>query len=264
MSGRSVFELSVIGGPWDRRLAPRRAWIDALPWGEPIPAADLDDARRVWTRSAFSEYASAAAFAEIAAGLLAAGAPIDLAAAASDFAVDEIVHCELAARLASALGGAVALEVDLAKLVRPPAALAPLRAVAERIVRTCCVGETLTVPVLNAARRAAGSALFEAALAGIVADEAHHAQLGLWFLDWAAPRLGEADRAHLAAAAGAALAEFAPLRAASCGATGLGALGCADFDPAFAEAVSRSVCRPLALRGIEVSAGALAKVGLAA
>ncbi|HMF42209.1 MAG TPA: hypothetical protein VKQ32_16155 [Polyangia bacterium] len=263
MSGTRLFELSAIGGPWARRLAPRRAWIDELPWGEPI-AGDLDDARRVWTRSAFSEYASAAAFAEIAAGLLAAGAPIDVIAAASDFAVDEIVHCELAARLAAALGGAVALEVDLARLVRPPGARAPLLAVAERIVRTCCVGEALTVPVLNAARRAAASPLFEAALSGIVADEAHHAQLGFWFLDWAAPRLSDADRAHLAGAAEGALAAFAPLFGGSCGATGLGALACTQFDPAFAEAVRRSVVRPLGLRGIEIRAEALATVGVAA
>ncbi|HXU03226.1 MAG TPA: hypothetical protein VN903_19805 [Polyangia bacterium] len=260
MSGTGIFEISAIGGPWARRLGPRRAWIDDLPWDEEIHAPGVEDVRRVWTRSAFSEYASAAAFAEIATGLLAAGAPIDLTAAASDFAIDEIVHCELAARLAAALGGAVALDVDLAKLVRPPRAHAPLLAVAERIVRTCCVGEALTVRLLNAARRAAGSALFEAALAGIVADEAHHAQLGFWFLDWAEGRLSDADRVHLADAAAAALAAFAPLfvvsPSVSCGTTGLGALSCAEFDPAFADAVRRSVIRPLALRGIEVKVAA--------
>jgi hypothetical protein len=264
VSGTRAFELSAIGGPWTRRLAPRRAWIDQLPWDERLPAHDFDDARRVWTRSAFSEYASAAAFADIAAALLAAGAPIDLVAAAADFVGDEIVHCELAARLAAALGGAVALEVDLAKLVRPPLARPPLLAVAERIVRTCCVGEALTVRLLNAARRSAGSPLFEAALAGIAADEGQHAQLGGWFLDWAAPRMGEADLAHLGAAAGAALSAFAPLFAAPCSATGFGALGCAAFDPAFADAVRRTVVRPLALRGIRVSTEALGAVGIAA
>jgi hypothetical protein len=116
-----VFELAAIGGPWTRRLEPRRGWIDDLPWAEPLPQGDVD-LRLVWTRTAFSEYASAAAFAEIAAALLAAGAPIDLIAAAGDFVVDEIVHTEAAARLAAALGGAIALEVDLTRLVRPPTA----------------------------------------------------------------------------------------------------------------------------------------------
>src|SRR5262245_9795288 len=39
VKGTRVFELSTIGGPWARRLAPRRAWIDDLPWDEPIEGA---------------------------------------------------------------------------------------------------------------------------------------------------------------------------------------------------------------------------------
>src|SRR5215831_6555237 len=120
----SVFELTAIGAPWGRRLAPRRAWLDDLPWHEVLPPAD--DARIVWTRTAFSEYASAAAFAEIAAALLAAGAPIDLVAAAGDFVVDELLHTETAARVALALGGAVAMEVDFDRLVRPAPSGDPL------------------------------------------------------------------------------------------------------------------------------------------
>src|SRR5262249_47490011 len=154
------FELSLVGGPWGRRLAPRRRFIEALPSDEPLPPDD--DARVVWTRTAFSEYASAAAFAEIASALLAAGAPIDLVAAAGDFVVDEIVHTELAARLAAALGGAVALEVDLTRLVRPPEAGDPLLAAAELVVRTSCVGEALTVPMLKLTREVAGSTLVAA------------------------------------------------------------------------------------------------------
>src|SRR5262245_46051809 len=117
----TAFELTLVGGPWGRRLAPRRQWIDALPWDGALPP-DAAAARAVWTQTAFSEYASAAAFAEIASALLAAGAPIDLVAAAGDFVVDEIVHTEAAARIAGALGGALALDVDLTRLVRPAAA----------------------------------------------------------------------------------------------------------------------------------------------
>ncbi|HEX4419243.1 MAG TPA: hypothetical protein VH165_15130 [Kofleriaceae bacterium] len=279
----STFELALIGGPWGRRLAPRRAWIDDLPWNAPLPALpalpglparpalpalpalpapnDAIAARVVWTRTAFSEYASAAAFAEIAAALLAAGAPIDLIAAAGDFVVDEIVHTELAARLAAALGGAVALEVDLTRLVRPvtPAACRdPLLRAAELVVRTSCVGEAITVPMLKLAHRLAGAPLIEAALAAIVADEAGHAQLGGWFLDWAAPRLDDAARAHLGEVAGAAIREFAPLVGAGCAASGLGVIACDRYDPALAAAVTRNVVRPLAARGIAVALPAFA------
>jgi len=256
----SCFSLTAIGGPWGRRLAPRRAAFDDLPWDERLPD-DALEARAVWTRTAFSEYASAAAFAEIAAALLAAGAPIDLVAAAGDFIVDEIVHTEAAARLAVVLGGAVALEVDLARLVRPPtprAAGDPLLAAAELIVRTSCVGETLTIPMLKLARDVAGSPLIEAALSAIVGDESSHAQVGWWFLDWAEPRLDEAARAHLGEVASAALAAFVPLLGGNCRHSGLGALGCDRYDAAFLAALPRAVVAPLAVRGIAVAIPALA------
>jgi len=252
----SPFTVSSIRGPWSRRLARRRAWIDELPWHEPLPS-DALGARVVWTRTAFSEYASAAAFAELAAALLAAGAPIELAAACGEYLVDELVHTEVAARLAAALGGAVALEVDLTRLVRPPSPTAadhPLLAAAELAVRISCVGEALTVPMLKVARGVAGSALVAAALDEIVGDEASHAQLGGWFLDWAEPQLDDADRRHLGAIASAAVASFAPLLGGGCHDSGLGAVACDRFDPTFAAAVQRAVVRPLAARGIAVQA----------
>ncbi len=257
------FELAMIGGPWGRRMAPRRAWIDDLPWGEELPR-DAEGARLVWTRTAFSEYASAAAFAEIAAALLACGAPIDLVAAAGDFVVDEIVHTEAAARVAGALGGAVALEVDLERLVRPPVAADPLVRAAELVVRTSCVGEALTVPILKLSRRLAGSALIDAVLQVVVGDESSHAQIGWWFLDWAEPRLDGDARSHLGRVAGAAIRAFGPLLGASCegsGGSGLGALGCDRYDPALAEAALVRVARPLAARAIDVPVEDLAAVG---
>lgn len=250
----TLFELSAVGGPWARRLARRRAGIGALPWAEAgVDAAPgaREAARVVWTQSAFSEIASAAAFAEIASCLLAAGAPIDLVAAAGDFVVDEVIHAELSARVAMAFGGAVALEVDLTRLVRPPVSAAPLLRAAELIVRTSCVGEALTVPVLKGAKATAESPLIRAVIARIVKDESAHAEIGPWFLDWADPLLSGADRAHLGRVAGAAVRAFAPLFRGSCASgPALGVLDCATFEPLFAGAVRRRVVRPLAARGI--------------
>jgi hypothetical protein len=255
----SAFELSLVGGPWGRRLAPRRAWIDELPWDELLPQ-DLVAVRLVWTRTAFSEYASAAAFAEVATLLLAAGAPIDLVAAAGDFVVDEITHTEVAARLAAHLGGAVDLDVRLDRLVRPPASGRAIVRAAELIVRVSCVGEAVTVPVLKISRELAGSELIRAALAKIIADEAAHAQLGGWFLDWADGQLDDATRAHLGRVAGRALRDLAPREGSQC-AVGYGQLDCAHFDPALASAAERNVARPLAARGIVVPPEDLAAVG---
>lgn len=260
-----LFELSAVGGPWARRLARRRSGLDRLPWTEAAAGASpeaRDAARWVWTQSAFSEIASAAAFAEIASCLLAAGAPIDLVAAAGDFVVDEIVHAELSARVAMALGGAAPLDVDLTRLVRPPSSEAPLLRAAELVVRTSCVGEALTVPVLKSARATAGSPLIAAVIGRIVRDESAHAQLGPWFLDWASPLLGESDRAHLGHVAGAAVRAFAPVLGASCSSgPALGVLDCATFDPVFAAALDRRVLRPLAARGITVPAADLPRAG---
>ena len=252
----SLFELELVGGPWERRLRRRRAGFDDMPWQEAGAGAApeaREAAQLVWTRSAFSEIASAAAFAEIASCLLAAGAPLDLVAAAGDFVVDEVLHAELSARVAMALGGAVALEIDLARLVRPPVSAAPLLRAAELLVRTSCVGEALTVPVLKAARASAGSRLVEAVIGRIVRDESSHAEIGPWFLDWAGPRLSDGDRAHLGRVAGAAIRAFAPVFSGGCGGdAGLGVLDCQRYDATFAGALQRRVVWPLAARGIAV------------
>lgn len=263
----TLFELSVAGGPWARRLARRRAGFDALPWGDAAAGAApeaREAARVVWTQSAFSEIASAAAFAEIASCLLAAGAPIDLVAAAGDFVADEVLHAELSGRLAMAFGGAVPMEVDLGRLVRPPAGPTPLLRAAELIVRTSCVGEALTVPVLKRAKSTARSPLVASVISRIVRDEAAHAEIGPWFLDWAEPLLSDVDRARLGTVAGAAVRAFAPILRGPCApAAALGVLDCDTFDPLFADAVRRRVARPLAERGILVPAEDLAAVGAA-
>ncbi len=249
------FELEALGGPWARRLAPKRAGWDDLPWADAGQGASpeaTEHARWVWTQSAFSEYASAAAFAEIASHLLAAAAPIDLVAAAGEFVSDEVLHAELSARVAMALGGAVSLDVDMTRLVRPPSGGAPLLRAAELVVRTSCVGEALTVPILKSARAACGSPLVERVIARILADESVHAQLGGWFLDWADDRLSDADRGHLGEIASAAVRDFAPVLGTGCGTAGLGVLDCARYDATFAAAVAERVVRPLAARGIVV------------
>lgn len=252
----SLFSLDLLGGPWARRLAARHASLE-LDWrgiaGEASPSL-VATAREVWTHTAFSEYASGACFAEIASALAAAKAPIDLIAAAGEFVADEMFHAELAGRVAMALGGAVALDVDLTRLVRPASSREPLLRAAELVVRTCCVGEALTVPVLNTSRRMAGSKTIEAVITRILRDESQHAQLGWWFLDWA--DLSDGDRMHLGRVAGDTLKSFSVIFAGECSAeAGLGRLDCSHFDPTFRRAVREDVVGPLAERGIDVPLG---------
>src|SRR5262249_36336964 len=170
---------------------------------------------------------------------------------------------EVAARIANALGGAVPMEVDYGKLVRPPESRDPLVAAVELVMRTCCIGESLTIPVLKLSRGLAGSRLIEAAPQQILADESGHAQLGWWFLDWAAPQIDDAACAHLAAVAGDAVRSFAPLLAAGCSSSGLGVVSCDRYDPVFVAALTEQVAAPLAERGIEIPAAALAAIAAA-
>ena len=248
------FTLEAMGGLWGQRLDRRRVGLEEIDWNgitrEASPAL-VEAARLVWTRSAFSEYASGAAFAQIAAHLLAAKAPIDLIAAAGDFVGDEMFHADLASRVTMALGGGVSLEVNFEKLVRPPQSEGALLRAAELVVRSCCVGEALTVPVLKQSRRSAGSPTIEAVISRILRDEAQHAELGWWFLDWA--ELRDDDRRFLAKVAGEAIRSFTALFGSECARNeGLGALSCSQFDGTFLDAVANDVVAPLAERGILV------------
>ncbi|MBS2020359.1 MAG: ferritin-like domain-containing protein [Deltaproteobacteria bacterium] len=246
--------LEALGGMWGKRLDRRRTGLEDVDWSDVAREATPElvlAARSVWTQSAFSEYASAASFAQIATHLLAARAPIDLVAAAGDFVADEILHVDLASRVAMALGGAVPLDVDLEKLARPPTAERPLLRAAELVVRTSCVGEALTVPLLKETKRTAGSKTIEAVVTRIIRDEAQHAQLGWWFLDWA--ELTDDDRAHLGAVAGSTIRSFSALFERDCARQeGLGALSCPRFDRTFLDALASEVVAPLAERGIVV------------
>jgi hypothetical protein len=262
----TAFTLEAIGGLWSKRLDKRRVGLEEVDWSDIAREAApelVTAAREVWTRSAFSEYASAAAFAEIASHLLAAKAPIDLVAAAGDFVGDEMFHAELASRVAMSLGGALPLDVDFEKLVRPPSGGSALLRAAELVVRSCCVGESLTVPMLKQSRRTAGSRTIEAVISRILRDEAQHAQLGWWFLDWA--ELADRDRAYLGAIAGATIRSFSVLFERECAASeGLGALPCASFDQTFLDAVTDSVVGPLAERGIVVPESDVSDLRIAA
>lgn len=254
-----LFELEAIGGPLARRIARRRGppadlgGLTAL-----VGTPEAERARAVWTQSAFSEYASAASFAAIASGLFAVGAPIDLSAAAADFVVDELVHAELSATLAMAFGGAVALDVDLERLVRPSESTSSLVRVAEAIVRTSCVGEALTVALLRESREHAGSPVVAEIIGRIARDEAEHAELGWTFLDWADERLSAEDRRTLGVVAGEAIGSFAPLFTKECaGPSELGVLACDVYDEVFVAALHDRVVTPLGERGVVIDASAV-------
>jgi hypothetical protein len=255
-----IFELDWRGGATAARLHARRPGGDQLPWGS-IDLARYDDAhgveaRRIWSNGTFTEYASAAAFSALTTAMLECGAPVDLVATCADIVVDEMFHVELSGRLTMELGGAMPLEFDLAKIAPVTAAgLSPIARAAELAVVTSCVSESLSVPAMARSRALADEPLVRAVLDRLLADEGPHARLGFWFLDWAAPHLTDADRAHLARMAEDAVEVYAPLWQAPCDSCPL-PRGLGGHDEvgkqALRTAVEKSVAAPLARYGIEM------------
>jgi hypothetical protein len=261
-AGLAQFELEWFGGPVEQRFRRRRGGVEDLPWGsfdaKHLDAAELQEARSVWTNGAFTEVASAAAFSAFATSLLECGAPIDLVAVAADFVVDEASHAEIASRLVAEMGGATPFEVSMERIspATTPGVSALLRA-AEIAVKTSCVGEALSVPALSVARSVADQPLVHAVLAKLLADEGPHSRIGDWFLDWAEDRLSDHDRAHLAGVALDAVEVYAPLwQRTSCGCPDVASAGVApadDFSAAMISAVRTRIAGPLARRGIHIA-----------
>jgi hypothetical protein len=214
-AGEAQLALEWLGGPTERRLRRARPHFDDLPWDELDPRdldpADLKEMRAVWTNGVFTEYASGAAFNAMSLAFLECAAPVDLCAAAADFAVDEMVHVALVSRLVSALGGAAPYLCDLSRIAPLTRASTRLLRAAELAVKISCVGEALSLPALTTSHRGATQPLARAVLERLKHDEGPHAAIGHWFLEWADPHLSETDRAFLGDVAARAIEVYAPL-----------------------------------------------------
>ena len=267
-----LFELGWRGGATEARLHRRRPGGDELPWGTldlaRFPAHHGVEARRIWSNGVFTEYASAAAFSALTTAMLECGAPVDLVAMSADIVVDELFHVELCSRLTMELGGGVPIAFDLAEIapLTSPGARPLLRA-AEIAVTTSCVSEALSVPAMARSRALAEHPLVRGVLSRLLADEGPHAQLGDWFLAWAAPQLTGAERAELAVLAADTIEVYAPLwRDAGCDACpiprGLG--GHDDVGRAALRAtIERGIAVPLARHGIALDAARVAALAAA-
>ena len=171
------FELELLGGAFERRYRKQRPEVEAMPWGtfelERYSEAQLVAARQAWTAAAFQEHRTGIACCATQRALLEARAPLDLAAVAARFPLDEIVHAELCARLAMELGGGTEIVYDpLDVVVDADTHKSPLLRLCDMIVRFFCVGEALSIPLLRAIWHAARHPLPRAVLGCIVRDEA--------------------------------------------------------------------------------------------
>jgi len=216
--GLEVFELELLGGDTEASYRDARPEVEAMPWGT-LGAAVRDwapelvlAARQGWTSAAFQEHRTGAACAATLEALIAARVPLDLVAVASRFPLDEMVHVELCSRMAMELGGGTEIRYDPRRLVGRPAEAGadahPLMRAAHLVVAYFCVGEALSIPLLQGTWRAASHPLAKAVLRRIVVDEADHGTFGWRFLDWALPCLEDDDLAALTRTAGEAISEI--------------------------------------------------------
>lgn len=263
------FELDLLGGAAERRYRQLRPEVLAMPWDSLDPSTLPDDvlraARRDWTAAAFQEHRTGAQCAATLRALFECRAPVDLIAAFARFPLDEAVHTELAARMAMALGGAIELLHTVDDFVRDPdPALDPLLRAGELVVRTFCVGESLSIPLLHGSWQSATHPLPRAVLSRIVRDEAAHGIVGWQFLDWLAPVLDDDARRHLVDVANDAIANVLGLwgtirrrpKSRATEQNGLGWMGDAAYLALAERSLAERVVTPLAARGLHVDRAA--------
>ncbi len=213
---KALFEIEWCGGAVEKHYRKLRPLGGELPWGtldvRSFAPELVARARVAWTSVAISEYRAAVALADLQRAMLVANAPLDLVGMAGDFVADEVLHVELASRLAMDLGGAAPIEIDLARMSNPqPPDLDAREHANELVLRVACVAETLSgafaVETLSVVEHALMSAIVER----IARDESRHKRLGWLYMEWAAEEMNDSERARLGAVATSALERISPI-----------------------------------------------------
>lgn len=203
MSSRgALFELEWLGGTTEHFFRRARPDADKVPWGTLDAsryAPDLLSAVRAsWTEVSMNEYRAVASFAEVIRALADAMVPLDMIGMASDFLADEVLHTELAARVAMELGGAAPITVDMDHFALRADLRLPARMRANEVMlRVCCVGEAFAFGVGAPALKLPSHPMIKAVSEIIMADEARHRRLGALYLEWASEDWDDAERARL-------------------------------------------------------------------
>src|SRR3984957_6626194 len=195
----------IAGGP------PRKRF--AIPWARFVrsryPAPALALACKAQTMLAQGEYEAVDLFSRIAGGLAIAGAPLDLVAAATRVATDEIRHADYAFRFAALLGAKddVVIDVRSRRAEQRWGTQLDLETLDRMMIEIPAIGEGLACALLAASRERASDVVARPLYDLILADEVHHTRLGWYYLAWRAPQWTAAERQRAADRAGGAIIE---------------------------------------------------------
>jgi hypothetical protein len=206
---RRVLTGSPLARQYDRALAGRatRA-IPDIPWATfdrtkyPEPALAL--ACKAQTMLATGEYQAVELFARISSALALCGAPIDLVAAATRAATDEIRHADYAFRMAALCAGKddVAIEVQPRRSERRWGTQFDLETLDLLMIEIPAIGEALACALIGASRLRSSDPVARALFTSILGDEVHHTRLGWYYLEWRAPQWSRSERQRAADHAG--------------------------------------------------------------
>ena len=197
-----LFELEWLGGATEHFFRRARPDVDKVPWGTVDTSRYAPEllaaVRSSWTELSMNEYRAVASFAEVIRALADAMAPLDMIGMASDFLADEVLHTELAARVAMELGGAAPMMVDMDRFAfRSNMKLSARQRANEIILRVCCVGEAFALGLSTPALSLDSHPMIKTVNQIIMADEARHKRLGALYFEWAGEDLDDEERARL-------------------------------------------------------------------
>jgi hypothetical protein len=211
----------------DRIVAMHRSQVHRAPWPDSDafdPAGYSFERRRAaavqWAGRARAEHGSVHQFSLVAHVACDARLELDVLGALARLITDEVRHAELCMRMAVAYdpeGPAERAHVfrwPAPQLPWPPAprpdapAADRLQWIAEAVLIACCIGETLSRPMLEAIATVATEPLAEEVARQILRDEHLHATFGWETLTTLLPRLSDEHRRRLEAQLSASLAGF--------------------------------------------------------
>lgn len=213
---KALFEIEWHGDAAERHFRKVRPFVGKLPWGTIDKSRHapevLERARIVWSSIALAEYHAAASFADVLGAVLAARVPLDIAGMAGDFVADELMHTELASRIAMELGGGAPVEVDFDEMGMKPSApnLDAFARANDLVIRAGCVAETISGAVAVETRAIVEQPLIRAVVEQIARDEARHMRFGWLYMDWAILDMDDDERARLGRVVVEELAKMSP------------------------------------------------------
>ena len=198
-------------GRMHRAQVHRDPWPDFATFDREAYPADLRRAAAVqWGGRARAEHGSVHQFTIVSHTLCCARAPLTIVGALSRLITDEVRHAELCAEMALACypegtqtePAIFRWDPPLAPWRDPPPVGDEVRMpvwqwAAEAIFVSCCIGETLSRPMLEAIAVVATDPLADAVARQILRDEHLHASFGWETLGWLVARLDDDARAGL-------------------------------------------------------------------